>query len=181
MSTSAPRHSLYPATAHLAPSYGAPQQSASLSSLASCVASVELSCQTVSREGVHARCRAPALTLCRTQLESSVAMLQSATADMPRLAKVLASKRHFDLVSERDIRSAREHLSAEIAPQLRELIPLAEQALEREEKVVKSLKSKVSVSCWRVPFLPAARASGAALTSASLHHSTSKSQHARRS
>ncbi|PWN41101.1 hypothetical protein IE81DRAFT_324927 [Ceraceosorus guamensis] len=69
-------------------------------------------------------------------------MLSASTADFDRLSKVLASKRHFDLVSEADIRSARNHLSAEIAPQLRELIPMAEQAVQREERIVKALRTK---------------------------------------
>lgn len=70
--------------------------------------------------------------------------LSEATADFPRLARVLSSRRHFDLVSEADVRHARTQLSLEIGPQLRELIPLAEQAVEREEKVMKQLKNKVS-------------------------------------
>jgi len=123
------------------------------------------------------------LTRWHAQLESSVALLQTATADMPRLAKVLASRRHFDLVSERDIRSARDHLSAEIAPQLRELIPLAEQALEREEKVVKSLKSKVSLPslCCEILqaelVLPPTRH----ISDIGHCHSTSRSQRGKRS
>ncbi|CEH12678.1 DASH complex subunit Spc19 [Ceraceosorus bombacis] len=117
-----PRASFYPQAGHLAPAASVNTvPSASLSSLASCVSSVELSCAT---------------------LESSVSMLAASTADFDRLSKVLASKRHFDLVSEADIRSARNHLSAEIAPQLRELIPMAEQAVQREERIVKALRTK---------------------------------------
>lgn len=77
------------------------------------------------------------------QLEASNASLAECTDDFGRLANVLGSKRHFDLVSEQEIRSARDHLSAEIAPQLKELILRAEEALQRDERRVKTLKGKV--------------------------------------
>ncbi|WFD27486.1 hypothetical protein MNAN1_002483 [Malassezia nana] len=43
--------------------------------------------------------------------------------------------KHFDLVSEREVRQVREHVAAEIAPLLRELIMRAEEATEELAKV----------------------------------------------
>lgn len=65
------------------------------------------------------------------------------TGDMQRLSRALRSKKHFDLVSEADVRSVRDHLAAEIAPQLKELIVRAEEALQRDERRAKTLKAKV--------------------------------------
>ncbi|PWN90485.1 hypothetical protein FA10DRAFT_266956 [Acaromyces ingoldii] len=99
------------------------------SSLASCVASVELTAST---------------------LEASNDSLSQSTGDFARFARVLASKRHFDLVAEGEIRAARDHLSAEIAPQLKELILRAEEALQKDEREAKLLKSKVSQQTARL-------------------------------
>ena len=56
------------------------------------------------------------------------------------------SQQHFDLVSERDVRQAREHVAAEIAPFLRELIMRAEEVLARDEREARALRSKVCIS-----------------------------------
>lgn len=77
------------------------------------------------------------------QLETSNTTLAEQTSDFARLAAVVRSKRHFDLVSETEIRHAREHLQAEIAPQLKELILRAEAALQQDERKTKALRSKV--------------------------------------
>ena len=56
------------------------------------------------------------------------------------------SQQHFDLVSERDVRQALEHVAAEIAPFLRELIMRAEEVLARDEREARALRSKVCIS-----------------------------------
>lgn len=65
------------------------------------------------------------------------------TKDLSRLASVLRSKRHFDLISEREIKDAQDHLSIEILPQLKELILRAEEALQKDERKAKTLRGKV--------------------------------------
>ena len=65
------------------------------------------------------------------------------TKDLSRLASVLRSKRHFDLISEREIKDAQDHLSVEILPQLKELILRAEEALQKDERKAKTLRGKV--------------------------------------
>lgn len=61
----------------------------------------------------------------------------------------LLTQQHFDLVTERDIRLARDRLATEIAPQLRELIARAEAALERDERRSRALRNKVSGGALR--------------------------------
>lgn len=112
-----------------------------MQSLNSCISSVDFSCRTV-------RCSFSRPLGSWTddfslQLEASNAALAAETGDMRRLADALRSKRHFDLVSETDIRSVRDHLAAEIAPQLKELIVRAEEALQGEERKAKTLRAKV--------------------------------------
>lgn len=51
---------------------------------------------------------------------------------------------HFDLVSERDVRQAREHVAAEIAPLLRELIVRAEDVLMKDERIARTLRNQAS-------------------------------------
>ncbi|WFD19999.1 hypothetical protein MCAP1_002243 [Malassezia caprae] len=57
----------------------------------------------------------------------------------------MSNQRHFDLVSEREVRQAREHVAAEIAPLLRELIMRAEEVLGKDEQKARALRSKVRV------------------------------------
>ncbi|KAE8209856.1 hypothetical protein CF327_g6213 [Tilletia walkeri] len=89
------------------------------------------------------------LQACTYSLESanqtlahSVDTLREATADFPRLAVALANKKHFDLVAEQEIIRAKEHLAAEIAPQLHELILRAESAVERVERKARAAKNR---------------------------------------
>ncbi|KAK0555365.1 DASH complex subunit spc19 [Tilletia horrida] len=72
----------------------------------------------------------------------SSAVAKEATVDFPRLATVLANKKHFDLVAESEIIKAKEHLAAEIAPQLHELILRAEAAVEKTERRARAAKNK---------------------------------------
>ena len=80
------------------------------------------------------------------QLESINDHLGEQTSDFARFSHVLASKKHFDLVSEKEIAIAKAHLSAEIAPQLKQLIIRAEAALQRDERRSKTVKAKVGAT-----------------------------------
>ena len=57
---------------------------------------------------------------------------------------MLSNRRHFELVTETDIRVARDSLADAIEPQVRELIDRAEAALGKMERKEKALSSKVS-------------------------------------
>lgn len=78
------------------------------------------------------------------QLEASNTTLAQETSDLERIANVVRSKRHFDLISEREIKDAQDHLSVEILPQLKELILRAEDALQKDDRRAKMLRGKVS-------------------------------------
>lgn len=58
--------------------------------------------------------------------------------------------KHFDLVSERDVKQAREHVAAEIAPLLRELIVRAEDVLAKNERHVRTLRNKATEELAKV-------------------------------
>ncbi|WFD36065.1 hypothetical protein MCUN1_002936 [Malassezia cuniculi] len=64
--------------------------------------------------------------------------------DFGRLATVLSSQRHFDLVSEGDVRYVRDQAAAEIAPHLRELIARAEELIAKDERHMRNLRSKAA-------------------------------------
>ena len=65
------------------------------------------------------------------------------------------------MVSEREVRQAREHVATEIAPFLRELIVRAEEVLARDEREARSLRNKVRIflyaGWWALTFLGLAR------------------------
>lgn len=60
------------------------------------------------------------------------------------MSTVLSSQRHFDLISEGDVRHAKDQVAAEIAPHLRELISRAEEIISRDERHARMLRNKVS-------------------------------------
>ncbi|KAN0059870.1 DASH complex subunit spc19 [Thecaphora frezii] len=111
-----PRHSLYPPSS-------AAQQSSILASLQSCVASAQN---------------------CVDRLDDSIEVLSHATDDFPRLKVVLSNRRHYDLLSERDIHSARSHISAEVQPHIDQLVSLATAEIDRLERKARALNNKKS-------------------------------------
>jgi hypothetical protein len=116
-----------------------------LNYLSSCISSVDLTCRTVSSSHCAGK-YAELTTYCPSlQLESINNHLQEQTIDFKRFSNVLASKKHFDLVSEKEIKEAKAHLSAEITPQLEQLLSKAKEALEREEGKAKALKTTVGL------------------------------------
>lgn len=88
-----------------------------------------------------------------TQVVETNQILAHHTGDFDRLRTAMASQRvcaypltkqHFDLVSERDVRQARDHVAAEIAPLLRELIVRAEDALTNDERHARTLRNQAT-------------------------------------
>lgn len=68
--------------------------------------------------------------------------LEFAIQDHPRLMTVLKSRRHFDLVSQRDIEQAREHVAAEVRPHIDELVRRAASDIARQDRRVVALKNR---------------------------------------
>lgn len=71
-------------------------------------------------------------------------LLGSSVADVPRLATVLTSKRHFDVVTETKVAEAKKQLEDEVRPHLKELIQRGEEGVEREEAAARRARNKVS-------------------------------------
>ncbi|WFD45838.1 DASH complex subunit spc19 [Malassezia furfur] len=104
--------------------YGNPAASVhQLNSIHACIESVRASCDIVAETNQ---------------------ILAHHTGDFDRLRTAMASQRHFDLVSERDVRQARDHVAAEIAPLLRELIVRAEDALTNDERHARTLRNQAT-------------------------------------
>lgn len=69
-------------------------------------------------------------------------LLEYAISDHARLMTVLKSQRHFDLVSQRDIESAREHVAGEVRPHVEDLCRLATAGIAKQERKAVSLKNR---------------------------------------
>ncbi|KAF3912634.1 hypothetical protein ABW21_db0200073 [Orbilia brochopaga] len=73
------------------------------------------------------------LTLSTETLSTTIQVLDAAVADYPRLAKVLSSHRHFELVSQGDLQTAQSLLSSTIAPEADRLLKETEKHIHRLE------------------------------------------------
>ncbi|KAK6353357.1 hypothetical protein TWF696_005325 [Orbilia brochopaga] len=73
------------------------------------------------------------LTLSTETLQTTIQVLDAAVADYPRLAKVLSSHRHFELVSQSDLQTAQSLLSSTIAPEADRLLKETEKHIHRLE------------------------------------------------
>ncbi|KAI9888910.1 MAG: hypothetical protein M1814_006142 [Vezdaea aestivalis] len=78
-------------------------------------------------------------------LDSSIATLDSGVRDFPRLAKVLTTTRHFELVPESRLQAAQSHLHAEIAPEVASLLAKVETYLERLERREGALRARAEL------------------------------------
>ncbi|GIZ38450.1 hypothetical protein CKM354_000186700 [Cercospora kikuchii] len=83
-------------------------------------------------------------------LESSINILDSGVNDYPRLAKVLQTTRHFELVSEHDLTTAQSTLLSEIQPEVTNLLARVETYLDKLERREKSLMAKAELQEGRL-------------------------------
>ncbi|KAL8794751.1 MAG: hypothetical protein Q9195_002705 [Heterodermia aff. obscurata] len=67
-------------------------------------------------------------------LSSSISILDSGVNDFPRLAKVLQTTRHFELLPESSIQSAQRDLLASLTPEVNSLLARCELHLDRLER-----------------------------------------------
>jgi DASH complex subunit SPC19 len=79
-----------------------------------------------------------------TQLHASLTSLTEGTEDYPRLIRVLANERYYELVSQDDILQAQLEIQREVEPQIKELIQLAEDGLRDLQKRERNLHELVS-------------------------------------
>ncbi|GAA5924667.1 hypothetical protein JCM1841_006380 [Sporobolomyces salmonicolor] len=78
-----------------------------------------------------------------SNVHSAIGILHEETADLPRLAGVVHSRRMFDLVTEPEVFSAQRALANEMGPQITELIRRAEDGLEGLKARERGLRAKV--------------------------------------
>ncbi|KAK0937954.1 DASH complex subunit spc19 [Friedmanniomyces endolithicus] len=90
-------------------------------------------------------------------LDSSIAILDSGVSDYPRLAKVLQTTRHFELVSSHDLTTAQATLLSEIQPEVSALLLRVETHLDKLERREKSLIAKAELQEGRLSRTSAGR------------------------
>ncbi|TKA70014.1 hypothetical protein B0A55_07037 [Friedmanniomyces simplex] len=99
-------------------------------------------------------------------LDSSITILDSGVSDYPRLAKVLQTTRHFELVSSQDLSTAQATLLSEIEPEVSTLLSRVETHLDKLERREQSLIAKAELQEGRLSRTSASRNSSGARGSA---------------
>ncbi|EMC98147.1 hypothetical protein BAUCODRAFT_66207 [Baudoinia panamericana UAMH 10762] len=96
-------------------------------------------------------------------LDSSINILDSGVSDYTRLAKVLQTTRHFELISSHDLAIAQSSLLSEIQPEVTNLLSRVETYLDKLERREQSLIAKAELQEGRLSRTSAGanRASGA--------------------
>ncbi|KAF2839125.1 DASH complex, subunit Spc19 [Patellaria atrata CBS 101060] len=83
-------------------------------------------------------------------LDSSISILDSGVNDFPRLAKVLQTTRHFELISEPDLQVAQSSLISEIRPEVDNLLQRVSNYLAKLERREETLKQKYNLQAGRL-------------------------------
>ncbi|RMZ72205.1 ATP synthase delta chain mitochondrial precursor [Pyrenophora seminiperda CCB06] len=83
-------------------------------------------------------------------LDSSINILDDGVSDLPRLAKVLQTTRHFELISESDLQTAQAALLSEIRPEVDNLLKRVENYLDKLERREQSLVAKCDLNDGRL-------------------------------
>ncbi|MCJ1356481.1 MAG: hypothetical protein MMC33_006476 [Icmadophila ericetorum] len=107
---------------------------------------------------------AHSLPNCVSSLQSSIALLSSSISildaklkDYPRVAKLLQTQRHFELLHETALQSAQSQLISTITPEITSLFSRIEVALEKLERRQDSLRAKCELNEGRLESLRASR------------------------
>ncbi|KAK3047324.1 hypothetical protein LTS18_013171 [Coniosporium uncinatum] len=83
-------------------------------------------------------------------LDSSIHILDSGVSDLTRLAKVLQTTRHFELISEPDLHTAQASLVSEIRPEVDNLLSRVSNYLDKLERREQSLIAKCALQEGRL-------------------------------
>ncbi|PSK34902.1 DASH complex subunit SPC19 [Elsinoe australis] len=83
-------------------------------------------------------------------LDSSINILESGVSDFSRLSTVLQTTRHFELVSESDLRDAQSSVLNEIQPEVESLLTRVNTYLDKLERREKSLIAKCELQEGRL-------------------------------
>ncbi|GAO50330.1 hypothetical protein G7K_4459-t1 [Saitoella complicata NRRL Y-17804] len=111
--------------------------------------------------GSSANSTSASLESCISSLRSSVDLLSVSIStldtgihDFPRIAHLLSSARHFELLPEREVTAALQSLETEVGPQVQELLRRAEGSVNRLERREYALRSKMDLQEVRLQQKP---------------------------
>ncbi|PYH40552.1 DASH complex subunit SPC19 [Aspergillus saccharolyticus JOP 1030-1] len=83
-------------------------------------------------------------------LDSSISTLDAGVSDFPRMAKVLQTTRHFELLPEPTLREAQQSLLDEITPSIAHLLQLASDHVEKLSRREQGLRAKCELQQGRL-------------------------------
>ncbi|EPE08422.1 mitotic spindle biogenesis protein [Ophiostoma piceae UAMH 11346] len=83
-------------------------------------------------------------------LESSVATLDAGVEDLPRLATVLSSVRHYELLPQPTLAAAEASLQNDIGPAVASLLDRAAHQLARQARRIDTLQAKAALQAGRL-------------------------------
>ncbi|KAI9819181.1 MAG: hypothetical protein M1827_007337 [Pycnora praestabilis] len=83
-------------------------------------------------------------------LDSSISILDSGVSDFPRLAKVLQTTRHFELLPEYTLQTAQSSLLASITPEVTQLLSRASTHLDKLSRREQSLIARCELQEGRL-------------------------------
>ncbi|KAL4952331.1 DASH complex subunit Spc19 [Aspergillus filifer] len=87
---------------------------------------------------------------CCGLVDSSIQILDDGVNDFPRMAKVLQTTRHFELLPEPTIREAQQSLLGEITPSIAHLLSLASNHVEKLSRREQGLRAKCELQEGRL-------------------------------
>ncbi|KAK8104415.1 uncharacterized protein PG998_011448 [Apiospora kogelbergensis] len=85
-----------------------------------------------------------------SHLEGSVSTLGAGVADFPRLANVLKTVRHYELIPQPTLAAAESSLRDEIGPAISILLDRADTHIDRVERRIESLKARADLQQGRL-------------------------------
>ncbi|ROT39234.1 hypothetical protein SODALDRAFT_330800 [Sodiomyces alkalinus F11] len=122
----------------------------------------------MSNQASYADC-VSSLTHSLSFLTSAVQTLESATSDLPRLATVLQTTRHYELIPSARLAAAEASLRDEIGPSIALLLDRAEAQVDRRDRRIETLKARSDLLAGRL-------AAGDSESTATAHGSGSRSR-----
>ncbi|KAL1895959.1 DASH complex subunit spc19 [Ceratocystis pirilliformis] len=83
-------------------------------------------------------------------LDSSVDTLGNGVSDFPRMATVLKTVRHYELIPQPTLAAAEASLRDEIGPSIHTLLERAERQIDRQERRIETLKARAELQQGRL-------------------------------
>ncbi|KAI1309552.1 putative mitotic spindle biogenesis protein Spc19 [Xylaria venustula] len=83
-------------------------------------------------------------------LESSVTTLENGVSDLPRLASVLKTARHYELIPQTTLQTAEASLRSELSPAITTLLDRADAHIARVDRRIESLRARAELQQGRL-------------------------------